>query len=116
MSAQCQKTGDLHVTPDELALSLDLPKRAVALVLAIVIKTFFVQAFYIPSGSMESTLHGCPTCPNGDRVLVNKLTSTVTATPAPTPNTPADTGSISNHKPEPESPRTLRIIGALMPM
>ena len=34
MLAQCTKTGDLHVTPDELALSLDLPKRAVALVLA----------------------------------------------------------------------------------
>jgi len=31
-----------------------------------------VQAFYIPSESMEPTLHGCPGC-NGDRVLVNKL-------------------------------------------
>jgi signal peptidase I len=35
-------------------------------------KTFLVQAFYIPSESMEPTLHGCPGC-NGDRVLVNKL-------------------------------------------
>jgi signal peptidase I len=45
-----------------------------ALVASLLIKTYLVQAFFIPSGSMESTLHGCPTCPNGDRVLVNKRT------------------------------------------
>jgi signal peptidase I len=39
----------------------------VAVVLALVIKTFAVQAFYIPSGSMENTLQV------GDRVLVNKI-------------------------------------------
>jgi signal peptidase I len=39
----------------------------VALVLALVIKAFAVQAFYIPSGSMENTLQV------GDRVLVNKM-------------------------------------------
>nr|WP_235834127.1 signal peptidase I [Actinomadura logoneensis] len=39
----------------------------VALVLALVIKAFVVQAFYIPSGSMENTLQ------IGDRVLVNKI-------------------------------------------
>ncbi|MEZ0090722.1 signal peptidase I [Streptacidiphilus sp. EB129] len=42
----------------------------VALVLALVIKTFLVQAFSIPSGSMENTLQ------IGDRVLVDKLTPT----------------------------------------
>ena len=31
----------------------------IAFVLALVVKTFFVQAFFIPSGSMEQTLHGC---------------------------------------------------------
>jgi signal peptidase I len=44
----------------------------VAFVLALVVKTFFVQAFFIPSGSMEQTLHGCTGC-TGDRVLVNKV-------------------------------------------
>ena len=40
----------------------------VAFVLALIIKTFLVQAFYIPSASMYPTLEG-----PGDRVLVNKL-------------------------------------------
>ena len=40
---------------------------AAALVVAIVIKTFLFQAFYIPSESME------PTLKPQDRVLVNKL-------------------------------------------
>ncbi|MCV2488961.1 signal peptidase I [Geodermatophilus sp. YIM 151500] len=44
----------------------------VAFVLAVLVKTFLVQAFFIPSGSMEQTLHGCPGC-TGDRVLVNKV-------------------------------------------
>jgi signal peptidase I len=44
----------------------------IALVLALLVKTFFVQAFFIPSGSMETTLHGCTGC-TGDRVLVNKV-------------------------------------------
>jgi signal peptidase I len=38
-----------------------------ALLLAIVIKTFLFQAFFIPTGSME------PTLMPGDRVLVNKV-------------------------------------------
>jgi signal peptidase I len=39
----------------------------VALVLALVIKTFAIQAFYIPSGSMQNTLA------IGDRILINKV-------------------------------------------
>lgn len=39
----------------------------VALAIAILVKTFLVQAFYIPSASMEPTLE------IGDRVFVNKL-------------------------------------------
>jgi signal peptidase I len=52
----------------------------IALVLALLIKTFLVQAFYIPSASMEDTLQGGPEFAGGptsghpyDRVLVNKL-------------------------------------------
>src|SRR3954449_925413 len=44
----------------------------IAFILALLVKTFLVQAFFIPSGSMEQTLHGCPGC-TGDRVLVNKV-------------------------------------------
>jgi signal peptidase I len=39
----------------------------IALVIAVVIKTFAIQAFFIPSGSMENTLE------INDRVLVNKI-------------------------------------------
>jgi signal peptidase I len=39
----------------------------IAIVLAVVIRTFVVQAFKIPSGSMEDTLL------IGDHILVNKL-------------------------------------------
>ena len=42
----------------------------VALVVAVLIKTFFVQAFFIPSGSM------IPTLEIDDRVMVNKLSYT----------------------------------------
>ncbi len=42
------------------------------MLIAILVKTFIVQPFYIPSESMEKTLHGCPGC-HGDRILVNKV-------------------------------------------
>jgi signal peptidase I len=45
-----------------------------AIVVSLLVKTVLVQAFFIPSASMEPTLHGCPGCV-GDRVLVNKLTT-----------------------------------------
>ena len=47
----------------------------IALVLALVIKTFLLQAFSIPSDSMQNTLQ------RGDRVLVDKLTPWFGATP-----------------------------------
>jgi signal peptidase I len=39
----------------------------IAVALALIIKTYAIQAFFIPSGSMENTLE------IGDRVLINKL-------------------------------------------
>ena len=39
----------------------------IALILALIIRTFFIQAYKIPSGSME------PTLLIGDHILVNKL-------------------------------------------
>lgn len=44
---------------------------AIALVISLVVKTFLVQAFYIPSSSMEDTLA------INDRILVNKLVPAV---------------------------------------
>src|SRR5690606_3672396 len=43
-----------------------------AVIVALLIKTFVLQAFFIPSASMEPTLRGGNGLP-GDRVLVDKL-------------------------------------------
>jgi len=52
----------------QLSFWAELPILIViALVLAVIVKTFLFQAFYIPSGSMEETLQ------INDRVMVNKL-------------------------------------------
>jgi signal peptidase I len=45
----------------------------VALLLTFLIQTFVAKVYVIPSGSMETTLHGCTGC-NNDRVLVDKIT------------------------------------------
>jgi len=56
---------------------VELPFLVVfALVLAFLIKTFLVQAFYIPSGSMQNTLQP------GDRVLVNRAAQWLGGTPS----------------------------------
>jgi signal peptidase I len=38
-----------------------------------VLRTYVIQSYRIPSGSMEKTLHGCTPGCDDDRVLVNKL-------------------------------------------
>jgi signal peptidase I len=43
-----------------------------AIVIAVLVKSFLVQPFYIPSESMEKTLHGCSGC-SGDKILVSKI-------------------------------------------
>ncbi|HXV92478.1 MAG TPA: signal peptidase I [Pseudonocardia sp.] len=45
----------------------------VALLLTFLIQTFLAKVYVIPSGSMETTLHGCAGCTN-DRILVDKIT------------------------------------------
>lgn len=43
-----------------------------ALTVFVLAHAFVVQGFFIPTGSMEPTLHGCHAC-DGDRVLVDRL-------------------------------------------
>jgi signal peptidase I len=61
------RTGAQDPGDGVLAFLRELPVLIViAFALALLLKTFLIQAFYIPSGSMEPTLHP------GDRVLVWK--------------------------------------------
>ena len=67
------KNSEQDAKPKRKAPWWELPALIVlAIGIAIVVKSFLVQPFYIPSDSMEQTLHGCPGCA-GDRILVNKL-------------------------------------------
>jgi signal peptidase I len=43
----------------------------IAFVLTFLIQTFLVKVYYVPSGSMETTLHGAAS--GGDRILANKI-------------------------------------------
>ncbi len=68
-SADEEESGSVKKGKKPRAFWKELPILiGIALVLALVIKTFLVQAFSIPSDSMQDTLQ------RGDRVLVDKLT------------------------------------------
>lgn len=47
----------------------------------LLIRPFLLQAFYIPSGSMEPTLQGPELHPQGDRILVNRFIYRLSGTP-----------------------------------
>ena len=66
MSSTATATGPAH--PSQAAARLEtVVLLALAIVLAVVVKTFFVQAFYIPSGSMK------PGLVINDRIMVQKV-------------------------------------------
>jgi signal peptidase I len=62
-----RETGEKGTRPKKGALRENIEAIAVAIVLALFIRTFIIQAFKIPSGSMKETLQ------IGDHILVNKF-------------------------------------------
>ena len=67
-----QPRAEAGSTPPKKSRWWELPVLAIiAVAVAVIVKTFIVQPFYIPSESMEHTLYGCTGC-NGDKILVNK--------------------------------------------
>ncbi|MFE9337034.1 signal peptidase I [Streptomyces sp. NPDC007063] len=75
-SGEAGETDDKKAAKKQRPFWKELPMLiGIALILALIIKTFLVQAFSIPSDSMQNTLQ------RGDRVLVDKLTPWFGATP-----------------------------------
>ncbi len=67
-AGELDAAGETNATDQWLRSAIEWAAVIVgALVVALIIKTFFFQAFYIPSESMEPTLE------RNDRILVNKL-------------------------------------------
>lgn len=60
-------SAETNVKPKKSALRENIEAIIVAIILALFIRTFIVQAFKIPSGSMKETLQ------IGDHILVNKF-------------------------------------------
>ena len=68
-----RKKAERAAKPHRKAPWWELPALVLlAIAIAIVVKSFIVQPFYIPSASMEKTLAGSPQLGH-DRILVNKL-------------------------------------------
>ena len=79
------RLADADAEPDEAVPAQDERHRAtlrgvirllvvvvIAAAIATLLRTYVVAPYYIPSASMEPTLHGCTGC-NNDHVLVDKL-------------------------------------------
>jgi signal peptidase I len=71
-SLETDKKADSKAKSENIWVEL-IKTLGIAAVLAIGLRQFVVEARYIPSGSMEPTLHGCEDCWDADRVIVNKL-------------------------------------------
>jgi signal peptidase I len=89
----------------------------VALVLTFLIQTFLAKVYVIPSGSMETTLHGCPGCTD-DRVVVDKITYRFTD-PAPGDvvvfrGSDGWTSEVSIEEPSNPLVRGLQLLGSLV--
>lgn len=61
--------------PLDLAIADQIEALAVAIAMALVLKFFLVEAYQIPSGSMQPTIIGDPGTGIFDRVLADKLTN-----------------------------------------
>jgi len=65
--------------PLDLAIADQLEALAIAVAMALVLKFFLVEAYEIPSGSMQPTILGDPQTGIHDRVLADKLTTMLRA-------------------------------------
>jgi signal peptidase I len=65
------RRGGPRVARGRVALRLGAV-AVVAVIAAVLLRSFVVASYYIPSASMEPTLHGCSGC-NNDHILVDKL-------------------------------------------
>ena len=63
--------------PLDLAIADQIEALAVAIAMALVLKFFLVEAYQIPSGSMQPTILGDPGTGIFDRVLADKLTTMI---------------------------------------
>lgn len=63
--------------PLDLAIADQLESLAIAVAMALVLKFFLVEAYQIPSGSMQPTILGDPQTGIFDRVLADKLTTMI---------------------------------------
>lgn len=67
-----ERTGGRRSSRKSRPWWVELPILLVtAFMLTFLIQTFLFKVYYVPSGSMEQTLHGVET--GGDRILVNKI-------------------------------------------
>ena len=74
MQNQVSDNNSSHPQPNNSSWLAELSRTVVlSIVLALGIRTFVAEARWIPSGSMEPTLHGTPNQWEADKIIVDKL-------------------------------------------